>query len=84
MDNDIHYNQGYVYCGFPSAGPIPNCVCPAGYTGTGYGSNGCVMLTTICQNRDPCVNGECLVSVGCCVYKPKIGLVWITTSNTEM
>ncbi|XP_060104406.1 cubilin [Heteronotia binoei] len=42
------------------SGPIPNCVCPAGYTGTGYGSNGCVVLSHICQNRNPCLNGECL------------------------
>lgn len=50
-----------------SAGPIPSCICPAGYTGDGYGLNGCLALSTICQNQNPCGNGQCLVSFWYCV-----------------
>ncbi|XP_026541985.1 cubilin-like [Notechis scutatus] len=42
------------------SGTVPNCVCPDGYTGNGYGSNGCFALSTICQTHNPCVNGQCL------------------------
>ncbi|XP_066485218.1 cubilin [Tiliqua scincoides] len=44
------------------SGPIPSCVCPVGYTGDGYGPNGCLALSTICQNQNPCVHGQCLAT----------------------
>ncbi|XP_001377380.2 cubilin [Monodelphis domestica] len=46
----------------PGSGSIPTCVCQAGYTGHGYGQNGCVPLSHICRS-DPCVNGQCIETV---------------------
>ncbi|KAJ6666703.1 hypothetical protein lerEdw1_020427 [Lerista edwardsae] len=45
-----------------ASGPIPSCVCPAGYTGNGYGPNGCLAFSTVCQNQNPCVHGQCLAT----------------------
>ncbi|KAF7245952.1 Cubilin [Varanus komodoensis] len=44
------------------SGLVPSCVCPAGYSGSGYGANGCAPLSTVCQTQNPCANGQCLVS----------------------
>lgn len=43
---------------------MPFCSCSPGYTGSGYGPNGCAPLTDICQLQNPCANGQCLVSAG--------------------
>uniref|UniRef100_F7D8H4 Cubilin n=1 Tax=Ornithorhynchus anatinus TaxID=9258 RepID=F7D8H4_ORNAN len=48
---------------FPSPGVRPICVCRPGYTGDGYGANGCVPLSTICESH-PCVHGQCTVTSG--------------------
>ncbi|XP_063003684.1 cubilin [Elgaria multicarinata webbii] len=64
-----------------TSGPIPSCVCPAGYTGNGYGSNGCVALSNICQTQNPCVNGQCLATASGynCVCNPG----WTGATCTE-
>lgn len=40
------------------------CSCTSGFTGSGYGPNGCSPLSDICQLQNPCANGQCLVSAG--------------------
>lgn len=40
------------------------CSCRSGYTGSGYGPNGCSPLSDICELQNPCANGQCLVSAG--------------------
>uniref|UniRef100_A0A8D0GFF0 Cubilin n=1 Tax=Sphenodon punctatus TaxID=8508 RepID=A0A8D0GFF0_SPHPU len=51
-------------CTSTPATPIPSCVCSPGYTGNGYGPNGCAPLSDICQsqNQNPCENGQCFLS----------------------
>ncbi|NXY67496.1 CUBN protein, partial [Glareola pratincola] len=44
-------------------GPIPFCSCKSGYTGSGYGPNGCSPLSDICQLQNPCANGQCLAMI---------------------
>ncbi|KAK6490308.1 cubilin [Huso huso] len=39
---------------------LPTCVCPPGYTGNGYGQSGCAPFSDICQEQNPCVNGQCI------------------------
>nr|XP_023417709.1 cubilin [Cavia porcellus] len=41
---------------------FPLCTCLPGYTGNGYGPNGCVQLGNICLSR-PCLNGKCTDTV---------------------
>ncbi|XP_067326675.1 cubilin [Anolis sagrei] len=62
-------------------GLIPICICPDGYTGSGYGPNGCVALSNICQTQNPCVNGQCLVTISGhnCVCDPG----WTGANCTE-
>ncbi|XP_053120680.1 cubilin [Hemicordylus capensis] len=62
-------------------GPLPSCVCPAGYTGNGYGPNGCLALSNICQSHNPCLNGQCLATPSGynCVCDPG----WTGTNCTE-
>ncbi|XP_005387022.1 PREDICTED: cubilin [Chinchilla lanigera] len=43
---------------FWSQGFLPVCTCLPGYTGNGYGPNGCVQLGNICSSH-PCLNGQC-------------------------
>ncbi|XP_058153894.1 cubilin [Dasypus novemcinctus] len=43
-------------------GPVPLCLCLPGYTGHGYGPQGCAPLSNICPSR-PCVNGRCTDTV---------------------
>uniref|UniRef100_A0A8D2IQV5 Cubilin n=1 Tax=Varanus komodoensis TaxID=61221 RepID=A0A8D2IQV5_VARKO len=54
------------------SGLVPSCVCPAGYSGSGYGANGCAPLSTVCQTQNPCANGQCLATVSgyTCVCDP--------------
>ena len=42
------------------------CTCPSGYTGNGFGPNGCVSggSTTGACASNPCQNGACTVSLG--------------------
>ncbi|OWK59671.1 Cubilin, partial [Lonchura striata] len=47
-----------------SQGPMVFCSCTSGFTGSGYGPNGCSPLSDICQLQNPCANGQCLVSAG--------------------
>uniref|UniRef100_A0A4X2M7T4 Cubilin n=1 Tax=Vombatus ursinus TaxID=29139 RepID=A0A4X2M7T4_VOMUR len=61
-------------------GSIPTCVCWAGYTGHGYGQNGCVPLSEICQSN-PCVNGQCIETVSS--YYCKCDPGWEGTNCTE-
>ncbi|NXY42567.1 CUBN protein, partial [Ceuthmochares aereus] len=44
-------------------GPMPLCSCASGYTGSGYGPNGCSPLSDICELQNPCVNGQCLAII---------------------
>uniref|UniRef100_A0A8B9GL35 Cubilin n=1 Tax=Amazona collaria TaxID=241587 RepID=A0A8B9GL35_9PSIT len=44
-------------------GSIPFCSCTSGYTGSGYGPNGCSPLSDICQLQNPCANGQCLAMI---------------------
>ena len=48
---------------YPPGSSFPVCTCPAGYTGNGYGPTGCTQTSDICQTNNPCVNGQCVVSV---------------------
>uniref|UniRef100_A0A8C9LFB5 Cubilin n=1 Tax=Pavo cristatus TaxID=9049 RepID=A0A8C9LFB5_PAVCR len=52
---------GSFRCGVCPPGRMPLCSCASGYTGSGYGPNGCSPLTDICQLQNPCANGQCLV-----------------------
>ncbi|XP_061441668.1 cubilin [Rhineura floridana] len=63
------------------SGLVPSCVCPVGYTGNGYGANGCVALSSICQIQNPCLNGQCLATVSGynCVCDPG----WTGANCTE-
>ncbi|XP_063159632.1 cubilin [Candoia aspera] len=64
-----------------TSGPVPNCVCPDGYTGNGYGPDGCFPLSTICQTHNPCVNGQCLVTVS--GYNCECDPGWVGINCTE-
>uniref|UniRef100_A0A4W3K7X0 Cubilin n=1 Tax=Callorhinchus milii TaxID=7868 RepID=A0A4W3K7X0_CALMI len=51
----------------PNAGNnFPTCQCPPELIGNGYGPNGCIPAEDICEKLNPCVNGECTVSVCIC------------------
>uniref|UniRef100_A0A8C3I7Z9 Cubilin n=1 Tax=Chrysemys picta bellii TaxID=8478 RepID=A0A8C3I7Z9_CHRPI len=56
----------------PSPGPTPTCICPAEYTGSGYGPNGCAPVSDTCQHQNPCRNGQCLATLSgyFCVCDP--------------
>ncbi|XP_023561215.1 cubilin [Octodon degus] len=45
-----------------SQGSLPLCTCLLGYTGNGYGPNGCVQLGNICLSH-PCLHGQCIEMV---------------------
>ncbi|XP_072507728.1 cubilin [Notamacropus eugenii] len=62
------------------SGSIPTCVCQEGYTGHGYGQNGCVPLSHSCQSH-PCVNGQCIETVSSYLCKCDPG--WEGTNCTE-
>ncbi|XP_068942361.1 cubilin [Petaurus breviceps papuanus] len=64
----------------PGSGSLPTCVCQEGYTGHGYGQDGCVPLSHICQSQ-PCVNGQCIETVSSyhCMCHPG----WEGTNCTE-
>ncbi|XP_013797015.2 cubilin [Apteryx mantelli] len=47
----------------PGPGAMPFCSCTLGYTGSGYGPNGCSPLSDICQLQNPCANGQCLAMI---------------------
>lgn len=47
----------------PPGSSLPVCTCPPGYIGNGYGPTGCTQTSNICQTNNPCVNGQCVVSV---------------------
>ncbi|XP_028288640.1 cubilin [Parambassis ranga] len=57
-------NNGGCYplatCSSTPGSNLPVCICPAGYTGNGYGPTGCTQTSNICQTNNPCVNGQCL------------------------
>uniref|UniRef100_A0A8C0J8V6 Cubilin n=1 Tax=Chelonoidis abingdonii TaxID=106734 RepID=A0A8C0J8V6_CHEAB len=65
----------------PSPGPTPTCVCPAEYTGSGYGPNGCAPVSDTCQHQNPCRNGQCLAMLSgyFCVCDPG----WTGNNCTE-
>ncbi|XP_031795774.1 cubilin [Sarcophilus harrisii] len=64
----------------PGPGVIPTCTCQPGYTGHGYGPNGCVPLSHICLTS-PCVNGECIETVS--GYHCKCNPGWEGINCTE-
>ncbi|KAM7154824.1 cubilin-like [Molossus nigricans] len=43
-------------------GFLPLCTCLLGYTGNGFGPNGCVQLSNICLSHQ-CLNGQCIDTV---------------------
>ncbi|XP_040403063.1 cubilin [Cygnus olor] len=45
------------------SGLMPFCSCTSGYTGNGYGPNGCSPLSDICQLQNPCANGQCVATI---------------------
>uniref|UniRef100_A0A8B9TLF7 Cubilin n=1 Tax=Anas platyrhynchos TaxID=8839 RepID=A0A8B9TLF7_ANAPL len=45
------------------SGLMPFCSCPSGYTGSGYGPNGCSPLNDTCQMQNPCTNGQCVATI---------------------
>ncbi|XP_064190205.1 cubilin [Anguilla rostrata] len=57
-------NNGGCYplatCSSSPGSTIPICTCPPGYAGNGYGPSGCAQVSDVCQNSNPCVNGQCV------------------------
>uniref|UniRef100_A0A3Q2TAZ9 Cubilin n=1 Tax=Fundulus heteroclitus TaxID=8078 RepID=A0A3Q2TAZ9_FUNHE len=67
QSNICSSNNGGCYpsatCSSNPGSAFPVCTCPQGYTGNGYGPTGCTQTSNICQTNNPCVNGQCTVSV---------------------
>uniref|UniRef100_A0A8C5UZ61 Cubilin n=1 Tax=Microcebus murinus TaxID=30608 RepID=A0A8C5UZ61_MICMU len=61
-------------------GSLPLCTCLPGYTGNGYGPNGCVQLSNMCLSQ-PCLNGECIETVSGYLCKCESG--WAGVNCTE-
>ncbi|NP_001072.2 cubilin precursor [Homo sapiens] len=61
-------------------GSLPLCTCLPGYTGNGYGPNGCVQLSNICLSH-PCLNGQCIDTVS--GYFCKCDSGWTGVNCTE-
>ncbi|XP_035298709.1 cubilin isoform X2 [Cricetulus griseus] len=59
---------------------LPLCTCLPGYTGNGFGPNGCVPLSNICSSH-PCVHGQCIETVS--GYFCKCDSGWSGTNCTE-
>lgn len=57
------YSSNYQYPLHPLGASIPVCTCPSGYVGNGYGPNGCTQISNICQTNNPCMHGQCVVSL---------------------
>ncbi|XP_078391727.1 cubilin [Cetorhinus maximus] len=68
-------------CTFKPGNNFPTCTCPPDYTGNGYGPNGCVPLSDVCQQNKPCVNGQCLATISGyeCICDPG----WTNTNCTQ-
>uniref|UniRef100_A0A8C3CRJ2 Cubilin n=1 Tax=Cairina moschata TaxID=8855 RepID=A0A8C3CRJ2_CAIMO len=45
------------------SGLMAFCSCTSGYTGSGYGPNGCSPLNDTCQLQNPCANGQCVATI---------------------
>ncbi|XP_004860031.1 cubilin [Heterocephalus glaber] len=63
-----------------SHGLLPLCTCLPGYTGNGYGPNGCVQLGNVCLSH-PCLNGQCTDTVS--GYFCKCDSGWAGVNCTE-
>ncbi|XP_004716072.1 cubilin [Echinops telfairi] len=61
-------------------GSLPLCTCHLGYTGNGYGQNGCVQLSNICLSH-PCLNGQCIETAS--GYLCKCAPGWAGINCTE-
>ncbi|XP_006159809.2 LOW QUALITY PROTEIN: cubilin [Tupaia chinensis] len=61
-------------------GSLPLCTCLPGFTGNGYGPNGCVQLSNICLSH-PCLNGQCIDTVSGYFCKCESG--WAGVNCTE-
>nr|XP_044991063.1 cubilin [Jaculus jaculus] len=64
----------------PALGSLPLCTCHLGYTGNGYGPNGCAQLSNICSSH-PCVNGQCTDTESSYICKCDSG--WMGRNCTE-
>ncbi|XP_069815839.1 cubilin [Dendropsophus ebraccatus] len=68
-------------CAPREEGSLPICVCPPGYTGNGDGPYGCLAISDICLNNNPCVNGVCKPGVSSYICECHSG--WSGTNCTE-
>uniref|UniRef100_UPI00398F64EE cubilin n=1 Tax=Pristiophorus japonicus TaxID=55135 RepID=UPI00398F64EE len=68
-------------CIFNPGNNLLVCSCPPDYAGNGYGPDGCIPLSDVCQHHHPCVNGHCftMISSYVCVCDPG----WIGTNCTQ-
>lgn len=69
LSNDLstcrqdRWKKSFIFLSQFQGTSIPVCTCPEGYVGNGYGPNGCTQTSNICQTTNPCVHGQCVVSV---------------------
>lgn len=70
------YSSNYQYPLHPLGASIPVCTCPSGYVGNGYGPNGCTQISNICQTNNPCIHGQCVVSL--CYILPSFSNITCT------
>ncbi|XP_067863171.1 cubilin [Heptranchias perlo] len=68
-------------CTFNPGNNFPICACPLDYAGNGYGPDGCVLLSEVCQQNNPCVNGQCFATISS--YECVCDSGWTGTNCTQ-